>query len=100
MSSSALAGLPVTPAAALTQWDLVIASKKHYGVTSDPSAPILWWKQIGQEKQYPPRPCSLLDPAIQKRLLGYTLEHTEATQGMVIRRYKRKAASDERVAAA
>jgi hypothetical protein len=83
----------VIPAAELPQFDLVIASQKVFGVSSQAEAPILWWKVAGQKKEYPPKPCSLLHPAIQKRLLNYELAHTEARQGMVIRRYRRKAAA-------
>ncbi|GIK42413.1 MAG: hypothetical protein BroJett011_62460 [Chloroflexota bacterium] len=57
-ASSLLADLPLTPAASLPQFDLVIASKKAYGISSQAEAPILWWKVAGQEKEYPPKPCS------------------------------------------
>lgn len=85
-----LTGLPVIPAALLPQYDLVIASKKSYGSTSEAGAPILWWKLAGKEREAPPTSCTLLDPLIQKRLLAYELVATEARQGMVIRRYVRR----------
>jgi hypothetical protein len=84
-----LTGLPVVPAADLPQFDLVIASKKTFGISSQAEAPILWWKLAGKPRETPARPCALTDPAIQKRLLGYRLVNTETRQGMVIRRYRR-----------
>jgi len=77
------------PASLLPVYDLVIASKKLYGITSDAAAPILWWKLAGQPKQEPPQRCALTDPAIQKKLLSYDLIDTETRQGMIIRRYRK-----------
>lgn len=70
--------------------DLVIASRKYgRGSTSQADAPILWWKLVGRPKEVPPRPCSLVDPVIQKRLRAYKLVDTEVQANQVVRRYRK-----------
>lgn len=85
-----LQDVAVTPAALIPRYDLVIATQKTPFMTSRQDAPILWWKVAGRPRETPPAKCSLLDPVIQKRLADYELEATEARQGMVIRRYKKR----------
>ena len=67
-------------------YDLAISCRKRPFTTGSEDYLILWYKRAGEVAVHP-KGKKLTDSDIKKALGRYTLVHTEALAGMVVRRY-------------